>query len=36
MDYPVSIRRLTEEEGSGFLAEIPDLRGCIADGNTAS
>lgn len=36
IDYPVSIRPLTDAEGGGFLAEIPDLRGCIADGDTAS
>ncbi|MFA5881264.1 MAG: type II toxin-antitoxin system HicB family antitoxin [Eubacteriales bacterium] len=28
------IRRLTEEEGSGWLAEIPQLPGCMSDGET--
>ena len=34
LKYPVSIRPLTEAEGSGYLAEFPDLPGCIADGET--
>ena len=33
-DYPITIRPLTEQEGSGFLAEVPDLPGCMADGQT--
>ena len=28
------IRWLTEDEGSGFLIEFPDLPGCISDGET--
>jgi antitoxin HicB len=32
--YPVNIRPLSEEEGGGFLAEYPDLPGCMADGET--
>ena len=31
-DYPVVIRRLSADEGGGYLAEAPDLPGCIADG----
>ena len=34
LKYPISIRPLTSEEGSGYLAEFPDLPGCIADGET--
>jgi antitoxin HicB len=34
LDYPVTIRRLSEEEGGGYLAEFPDLPGCMADGET--
>lgn len=34
LKYPVSIRPLTKEEGGGYLAEFPDLPGCIADGKT--
>ena len=33
-DYPVVIRRLSADEGGGYLAEAPDLPGCIADGET--
>jgi antitoxin HicB len=32
--YPVAIRELDQSEGGGFLAEIPDLPGCMADGET--
>ena len=32
--YPVTVRPLSEEEGSGFLAEFPDVPGCLADGDT--
>lgn len=32
--YPVTIRPLSKEEGGGYLAEFPDLPGCIADGET--
>ncbi len=32
--YPIIIRPLTKEEGSGYLAEFPDLPGCMADGDT--
>jgi len=33
-EYSISLRPLTEEEGGGWLAEIPDLPGCISDGET--
>ena len=32
--YPVIVRPLAEDEGGGFLAEAPDLPGCISDGAT--
>ena len=32
--YHFSIRPLTEDEGSGYLIEYPDLPGCISDGST--
>jgi antitoxin HicB len=32
--YPAVIRELDPHEGGGFLAEVPDLPGCIADGET--
>jgi len=34
LKYPVAIRELDRNEGGGFLAEIPDLPGCMADGET--
>ena len=34
IDYPMIIRRLTDEEGGSFLVEFPDLPGCMADGET--
>jgi antitoxin HicB len=33
-NYRVVIRPLTDEEGGGYLAEVPDLPGCMADGET--
>ena len=33
-DYPIILRSLSEEDGGGFLAEVPDLPGCMADGST--
>ena len=32
--YPVLIEPLTEEDGGGFLATVPDLPGCMSDGET--
>jgi len=32
--YPVLVRKLTQAEGGGYLAEFPDLPGCMADGET--
>jgi antitoxin HicB len=34
LNYDIKIRRLTEEEGGGWFAEIPLLPGCISDGET--
>lgn len=34
LQYPMTIRPLTEEEGGGYLIEFPDLPGCMADGET--
>ena len=34
LKYPIAIRPLSSEEGGGYLAEFPDLPGCIADGET--
>lgn len=32
--YPVLIQPLSEEDGGGFLATVPDLPGCMSDGET--
>ncbi len=34
LSYEIKIRQLTEEEGGGWLAEIPLLPGCMSDGET--
>lgn len=33
-DYPIVIEALSEEEGGGFVAIVPDLPGCMSDGET--
>ncbi len=33
-DYPVQIAPLTADEGGGFAAYVPDLPGCMSDGDT--
>ena len=32
--YHIEVRRLSEEDGGGFVASIPDLPGCSGDGPT--
>jgi antitoxin HicB len=32
--YPVIISPLSDEDGGGFLATVPDLPGCMSDGET--
>lgn len=34
LEYPVIIQPLGAEEGSGFSAIVPDLPGCMSDGET--
>ena len=34
LNYEIKIRKLTEEEGGGWFAEIPLLPGCMSDGET--
>ena len=34
LDYPVLIEPLAAEDGGGFLATVPDLPGCMSDGET--
>ena len=33
-DYPVVIEPLPDEDGGGFVASVPDLPGCMSDGET--
>jgi antitoxin HicB len=33
-DYPIMLRALLPDEGGGFLAEMPDLPGCVGDGES--
>ena len=33
-DYAVLIEPLSEDDGGGFLATVPDLPGCMSDGDT--
>jgi antitoxin HicB len=35
LDYPVLIEPLSSEDGGGFLATVPDLPGCMSDGESA-
>lgn len=34
LEYPVLIAPLTAEDGGGFSAVVPDLPGCMSDGET--
>ena len=34
MDYAVVVTRLSDEDGGGYLARVPDLYGCMSDGET--
>ncbi|MFZ1105635.1 MAG: type II toxin-antitoxin system HicB family antitoxin [Hyphomicrobiaceae bacterium] len=34
LEYPVLIEPLSPEDGGGFLASVPDLPGCMSDGET--
>jgi predicted RNase H-like HicB family nuclease len=33
-EYPIVIEPLSDEDGGGFLATVPDLPGCLSDGET--
>jgi len=33
-DYKVVIEPLSDEDGGGFLATVPELPGCMSDGET--
>mgnify|MGYP000928660768 FL=1 len=32
--YPIVVSALSEEDGGGFVAQVPDLYGCMGDGAT--
>lgn len=32
--YPVLIEPLSDDDGGGFLATVPDLPGCMSDGES--
>lgn len=34
MDYAVVVLKLSQEDGGGYLALVPDLYGCMSDGET--
>lgn len=34
LNFPVVVEPLTEEDGRGFAASVPDLPGCMSDGET--
>jgi antitoxin HicB len=34
LSYPIIVTPLSEEDGGGFAAYVPDLQGCMADGAT--
>jgi predicted RNase H-like HicB family nuclease len=33
-EYRVTIRPLSKDEGGGYLAEYPEIPGCMSDGET--
>jgi predicted RNase H-like HicB family nuclease len=33
-EYPIIIEALSNDDGGGFLATVPDLPGCMSDGET--
>jgi antitoxin HicB len=35
LEYPIVIEPLPADEGGGFVALVPDLPGCMSDGETA-
>jgi antitoxin HicB len=34
LSYPVIVSPLPEADGGGFVATVPDLPGCMSDGDT--
>ena len=33
-DYPISVAPIPKEEGGGYMVTLPDLPGCVADGES--
>lgn len=33
-DYPINVVPIPDEEGGGYMVTLPDLPGCVADGDT--
>jgi predicted RNase H-like HicB family nuclease len=33
-EYSIKISKLSDEDGGGWLAEVPELPGCMSDGAT--
>ena len=33
-DYPINVAPIPKEEGGGYMVTLPDLPGCIADGES--
>ncbi len=34
LEYTVALEPLSDEDGGGFVATVPDLPGCMSDGGT--
>jgi antitoxin HicB len=34
--YHIEVRPLPQNEGGGYLASVPDLPGCMSDGDSAA
>jgi antitoxin HicB len=34
LPYPIIVEPLSEEDGGGFIATVPDLPGCFSDGES--
>ena len=33
-DYPINVAPIPKEEGGGYMVTLPDLPGCVADGES--
>jgi predicted RNase H-like HicB family nuclease len=34
LEYPIVVQKLCEGDGGGYIAFVPDLKGCVGDGST--